>query len=168
MTAKPRFVETILFAGRLLLVPMYLAMLLLLAMLVVFFLSEVIHAAPHMLAMDESDLVLLTLTLIDLSLTANLVVLVIVAGYENFVREVILSENDTRPGWMLRINFTGLKLKLLGSITVIAAVHLLRSFLDIEHQDDRALLWQVIVVLVFAVLGLLLAATDRLAAETHD
>ena len=66
----------------------------------------------------------------------------------------------------MRINFSGLKLKLIGTITVIAAVHLLGSFLEVGSQNDRDLLWQVVMVLVFAVLGLLLALTDRLSDQT--
>ena len=162
------FIEALLFGGRLLLVPVYLAMLVLLAMLVVYFIGDVVHAVPLLTTMSENALIILTLSLIDLSLSANLVVLVILSGYENFVRRVVFTDKDTRPEWLVRINFTGLKLKLLGSITVIAAVHLLGSFLEIDTQSDRALLWQVVVVLVFAVIALLLAVTDKLTGDNHD
>ncbi len=160
-----RGIEALLFGGRMLLVPIYLAMLALLAMLVVYFIGELLHAVPSWPGMTEKQLILLTISLIDLSLTANLVVLVILSGYENFVRRVAFVENDVRPTWLAQINFSGLKLRLLGTITVIAAVHLLGSFLEISSQNDRDLLWQVVIVLVFAVLGLLLAATDRLSDQ---
>ena len=168
MNTLARLIEALLFGGRVLLVPVYLAMLVLLAMLMVYFIGDVAHAVPMLSTMSENTLIILTLSLIDLSLTANLVVLVILSGYENFVRRVVFTENDTRPEWLVRINFTGLKLKLLGSITVIAAVHLLGSFLEVDTQTDRALLWQVIVVLVFAVIALLLAVTDKLNGDSHD
>jgi uncharacterized protein (TIGR00645 family) len=162
-----RLIESLLFGGRLLLIPLYLAMLALLAMLVLYFLGELIHAVPMLPGMSENDLIVLTLSLVDLSLSANLVVLVIISGYENFVRRVAFSEGDSRPEWMSHIDFTGLKLKLLGSVTVIAAVHLLRSFLEVDQQQDRSLLWQVVIVLVFALAGLILAATDRMEAGPH-
>ena len=161
-----RAIEALLFGGRMLLVPIYLAMLALLAMLMVYFVSVLFHAVPGLPGMSEQNLIILTVSLIDLSLTANLVVLVILSGYENFVRRVTFMENDVRPAWLVRINFSGLKLKLIGTITVIAAVHLLGSFLEVGSQNDRDLLWQVVMVLVFAVLGLLLALTDRLSDQT--
>lgn len=168
MRSLSRGIEAVLFSGRMLLVPIYLAMLALLAMLVVYFVSELIHAVPSLPGMTEKDLIILTISLIDLSLTANLVMLVILSGYENFVRRVTFRENDMRPEWLVRINFSGLKLRLLATITVIAAVHLLGSFLEISNQNDRDLLWQVVIVLVFAVLGLVLACTDRLSGQEHD
>jgi uncharacterized protein (TIGR00645 family) len=163
-----RGIEAVLFGGRWLLVPVYLAMILLLAMLVVYFFMEMAHALPHFLDMSENDLIILTLSLIDLSLSANLVLLVILSGYENFVLSIGPSAaDDRRPAWLTKIDFTGLKLKLLGSITVIAAVHLLGSFLVIDQQSERNLLWQVIIVIVFALLSLILAFTDKLDGDSH-
>jgi uncharacterized protein (TIGR00645 family) len=165
MVRTARGIEALLFGGRILLVPIYLAMLALLAMLMVYFLGELFHAVPSLPGMSEKNLIILTVSLIDLSLTANLVVLVIFSGYENFVRRITFAENDSRPAWLAQINFSGLKLKLVGTITVIAAVHLLGSFLEVDSQNDRDLLWQVVMVLVFAALGLLLAVTDRLSEQ---
>jgi uncharacterized protein (TIGR00645 family) len=167
MNRLSKVIEAVLFGGRWLLLPVYIAMTVLLGMLVAYFLVELAHAVPGLLAMSENDLMILTLSLIDLSLTANLVVLVILSGYENFVLRIITPANDRRPEWLTRIDFTGLKLKLLGSITVIAAVHLLGSFLTVDQQSERNLLWQVVIVLVFALLGLLLAYTDRLDGGEH-
>jgi len=163
-----RWVEALLFGGRMLLVPIYLAMLVLLATLIVYFLSELAHALPTLPGMSEKDLILLTVSLIDLSLTANLVVLVTLSGYENFVSRVSFKDNDTRPEWLARINFSGLKLRLIATITVIAAVHLLGSFLEVSSETNRDLFWQVAVTLVFALLGLMLALTDRLSDRELD
>jgi uncharacterized protein (TIGR00645 family) len=168
MRPLPRLIEALLFGGRFMLVPIYLAMLVLLATLIAYFLGELAHALPGLPGMSEKDLILLTVSLVDLSLTANLVVLVILSGYENFVRRVTFTANDTRPEWLVRINFSGLKLRLIATVTVIAAVHLLGSFLEVSSQNDRDLLWQVVIVLVFAVLGLMLALTDRLASQEQD
>ncbi len=159
-------IEGILFSARWLLVPVYLAMILLLGMLVLYFLLELAHALPSLLQMSEKDLIFLTLSLIDLSLSANLVVLVILSGYENFVSRVHLAENDNRPEWLSKIDFSGLKLKILGSITVIAAVHLLGDFLE-GARADSAFGWQVVIVVVFALLGLIFAITDRVGNGNH-
>lgn len=160
-----RILEAIIFGGRWLIVPIYLSMLFLLAVLVCYFISEIIHAIPTIGQITDNQLLLFTLSLIDLSLTANLVVLVILSGYENFVRRVEFNESDPRPEWMSKIDFAGLKLKLLASMTVIAAVHLLRSFLNIANETDRNLLWQLVIVLSFGVLSLLLALTDRVEGK---
>ena len=162
-----RIIETVLFAGRWLLAPVYLAMLGLLVLLAAYFVGELVHAVPMLLVMSENDLIILTLSLIDLSLTANLVVLVILSGYENFIRRVEFAEGDARPEWMGKIDFSGLKLKLLASITVIGAVHLLRSFLEIGTETDRDLLWQVVIVVTFGALSLLLAVTDKVSEPGH-
>ena len=96
-----RIIETVLFAGRWLLAPVYLAMLGLLVLLAAYFVGELVHAVPMLLVMSENDLIILTLSLIDLSLTANLVVLVILSGYENFIRRVEFAEGDARPEWKI-------------------------------------------------------------------
>ncbi|MBU6448002.1 MAG: TIGR00645 family protein [Rhodospirillales bacterium] len=165
MNPAIRILEAIIFGGRWLIVPIYLCLLLLLAVLVAYFVGEIVHIIPMIGAMSETALLLFALSLIDLSLTANLVVLVIISGYENFVRKVEFNKSDPRPEWMSHIDFAGLKLKLLSSITVIAAVQLLRSFLDIGNETDRDLLWQLAIVLGFGVLSLLLAVTDRVDAK---
>jgi uncharacterized protein (TIGR00645 family) len=162
-----RILEAILFGGRWLTIPIYLAMLALLGAVVVYFLKEFAHTLPGLMAMSESAVLIFTLTLIDLSLTANLIVLVIFSGYENFIRRVALTAEDTRPEWMGRIDFAELKLKLLGSITVIAAVDLLRGYLEIDGETDRNLLWKVIIVALFGGLSLLFALTDWITDHAH-
>src|SRR5271165_625973 len=137
-----RIIEAVLFGGRWLIVPIYLAMLVLLAILVAYFIGELAHAIPDLPGYTENDLIILTLSLIDLSLTANLVVLVTLSGYENFVRRIDIVDRDTWPKGLVAVDFSALKLKTLASVTVIAAVHLLRSFLEISTENDRDLLWQ--------------------------
>ncbi len=162
-----RIIEAFLFGGRWLIVPIYLAMLVLLGILVAYFIGELVHAIPDLPRYSENDLIILTLSLIDLSLTANLVVLVTLSGYENFVRRIDLVDHDTWPKGLVAVDFSALKLKTLASVTVIAAVHLLRSFLEIQTESDRDLLWQVVIVVTFGGLSLLLAVTDRLSPDEN-
>jgi len=162
-----RIIEAVLFGGRWLIVPVYLAMLVLLAILVTYFIGELVHAIPDLPSYSEQQLIILTLSLIDLSLVANLIVLVTLSGYENFVRSIKHVEHDTWPKGVIAVNFSALKLKTLASVTVIAAVHLLRSFLEISTENDRDLLWQVVIVVTFGGLSLLLAVTDRLIPDEH-
>jgi len=162
-----RIIEAFLFGGRWLIVPIYLAMLVLLAILVTYFIGELVHAIPDLSGYSENDLIILTLSLIDLSLAANLVMLVALSGYENFVRKINLVDHDTWPKGLLAVDFSALKLKTIASVTVIAAVHLLRSFLEVQTESDRDLVWQVVIVVTFGGLCLLLAVTDRLSAATN-
>lgn len=163
-----RIIEALLFGGRWLIVPIYLAMLVLLAILVTYFVGELVHAIPDLPGYSENDLIILTLSLIDLSLAANLVVLVTLSGYENFVRRIEHVEHDAWPKGLLAIDFSALKLKTLAASTVIAAVHLLRSLLEINAETDRDLFWQVVIVVTFGGLSLLLAATDRISAVENQ
>ena len=158
-----RIIESILFGGRWLLVPMYLALLGLLILLGAYFIGELAHALPSIAQLTENQLLVLSLSLLDLILTANLVVVVMISGYESFVRRVEFTEGDRRPEWMAQIDFSNLKLRLLAAITVIGAVHLLRSFLVVDTESDHDLLWQVIIVVTFGGLSVLLAITDRLS-----
>ena len=121
-----------------------------------------------MLFRSETDTILNVLSLIDMSLTGALIVIVIFSGYENFVSRIDVEETSDWPEWMAKIDFAGLKLKLMSSIVAISAVQLLRAFMNVGNVPDRELAWQVGVHLVFVVSALLLALTDRWSDHHHD
>ena len=158
-----RILEKILFSSRWLLAPIYLGLIVGIVALVVKDVQHLIHIVPNILTSSESDLVLDILGLIDLSLTASLVIIVIFSGYENFVSRITTTGHEDWPEWMSTIDFTGLKLKLLSSIVAISAIQLLRVFMDIAKTSDRELMWSVIIHMVFVVSGLVLALTDRMS-----
>ncbi len=119
----------------------------------------------------EDEVIVGVLKLVDLSLTANLLVIVISSGYENFVARIDPEAHPNRPGGLVGIGFSGLKQKLLGSIIAIAAVNVLEWFLDIDRSaDNTKLAWVVGILLAFAVAMLLLAIADRLAGphQKHE
>ena len=158
-----RILEKILFSSRWLLAPIYLGLIVGIVALVVKDVQHLVHIVPNILSSSESDLVLDILGLIDLSLTASLVIIVIFSGYENFVSRIVTAGHEDWPEWMSKIDFTGLKLKLLSSIVAISAIQLLRAFMAINKTSDRDLMWYVIIHVVFVVSGLLLALTDRMS-----
>ena len=158
-----RWLEKILFSSRWLLAPIYLGLIVGIVALVVKDVQHLIHIVPNILSSSESDLVLDILGLIDLSLTASLVIIVIFSGYENFVSRIVTAGHEDWPEWMSKIDFSGLKLKLLSSIVAISAIQLLRAFMAINKTSDRDLMWYVIIHVVFVVSGLLLALTDRMS-----
>ena len=159
--------EQALFKSRWLLAPFYLGLVVSLAMLLAAFAAELIHALPNALRLNETDpeqVILATLGLIDLSLAGNLVVIVIFSGYENFVSKINTENAEDRPSWMGTLDFSGLKMKLIGSIVAISAISLLRAFMTLtEHDqplDEARLRWMVGLHLTFVVSGLLFAAMD--------
>ena len=117
--------------------------------------------------MKETELIIWILTLIDLSLAGNLLLIVIFSGYENFVSKMAVGEHEDKPAWMGKVDFGGLKLKLVASIVAISAIQLLKTFMDIRHVNEQEAFWQVVVHLTFVVSGVLLAAMDWIAGKAR-
>ena len=114
-----RALEKTLFASRWLMAPFYMGLVVALVVLMIVFVHDIIIELPLVFALDETQVILWVLTLIDLSLAANLLLMVIFAGYENFVSKIEFEDRSERPDWMGKVDFSGLKLKLLGSIVAI-------------------------------------------------
>ena len=100
--------------------------------------------------------------MIDMSLTGNLVVMVIFSGYENFVSKIDLSESAERPDWMGSITFSDLKLKLMASIVAISAIHVLEAFMDLEHWTSEKLAWLVGIHMIFMLSALMMAWMEKI------
>jgi uncharacterized protein (TIGR00645 family) len=167
--AELRF-ELWLFRARWLKAPFYVGLVVALAALLVVFVAKAWDGVCHVLSMTPEQAILLTLSLIDLSLAANLLLIVIFSGYENFVSHLDTGGGD-RPDWMGQVNFSGLKLKLIASIVAISAVALLGDFMQLVEGDpinDRALAWLVGLQLTFVVSGVLMAIMDRVSGHTAD
>jgi len=165
--AFERVLENGLFLSRWLMAPFYVGLVLALGMLLVVFVEELIHAVPHVLGGGAEQAILTVLTLIDLSLAGNLVLIVIFSGYENFVSKINLEGHEDRPSWMGTLDFSGLKIKLVGSIVAISAISLLRAFMTITQAnavDEVRIFWLVILHVTFVVSGLLFAMMDWVAS----
>jgi len=162
-----RSIEQILFASRWLLAPFYLALVACLFFLMVKGMQEVWHFALALPSAKEVDVILGVLKLVDLALTGSLIVIVIFSGYENFVSKIDVGDHPDWPEWMAKIDFSGLKLKLLSSIVAISGIQLLKNFMDIAELSDRELGWAVGIHMTFVVSGLFLAYTDKVAGEKH-
>lgn len=161
-----------LFASRWLMAPMYLGLVISLAMLTIVFVKELVYYASKTLTMNADQAILAILTLIDLSLAANLLLIVLFSGYENFVSKLDLGEERDRPSWMGKVDFSGLKMKLIASIVAISGIHLLKVFMEVGKQasdiplNTDKMYWLVVIHLTFVVSGVLLALMDLLAART--
>ncbi|MBB5045576.1 uncharacterized protein (TIGR00645 family) [Rhodopseudomonas rhenobacensis] len=157
-----RGLEAVLFNSRWLMAPFYLGLVISLAVLLYKFgllLWEFILHAP---AAKESDIILGVLSLIDVSLTGNLILIVVFSGYENFVSRIDPGKHPDWPEWMTKVDFAGLKQKLLASIVAISAIQVLKAFMNIDASfDAQKLGWLVGVHLVFVITTVLLALSDR-------
>jgi len=154
--------EKILFASRWLLTPFYVALVFALLALLAKVGVRVYALATGFAGLGEEDVLLAALGIVDLTLSASLIVIVILSGYANFVSRIDLEAHPDWPRWMADVDFSELKLKLMASIVAISAVKLLEAFMDIEHQSDRDLAWQAGVLATFVVSALLLALADRI------
>lgn len=163
-----RSLEWFLFSSRWVLAPFFVALVLALIALLVKTVQQTILFTTHFVASSESEVILEALSIVDLTLTGSLIVIVIFSGYENFVSKIDASGHADWPDWMSRIDFTGLKLKLMSSIVAISGIQLLRNFMSMRDIADRELMWSVIVHLVFVVSALLLALTDRFNQKHVD
>jgi len=162
-----KLLERFLFASRWLLAPFYVGLVIALFVLLVKAVQEIVRFVGHALAATQTEVILAALALIDLTLTGSLIIIVIFSGYENFVSKIDAEEHKDWPEWMGKIDFTGLKLKLLSSIVAISAIQVLKAFMNLKNISDRDLMWYVVIHLVFVGSGVILALTDRIAEGAH-
>jgi uncharacterized protein (TIGR00645 family) len=161
-----RALEGFLFASRWLMAPFYLGLVVTLGGMLIAFLRDLAEHLPGLMAMTETGVILWALGLIDLSLVGNLLFTVILAGYENFVSKMDSVTHADWPSWMGKIDFSGMKLKLISSIAAIAAIHLLEIFMTPEKLDTASLGWLIAIVITIVVIGLLLAVMDYINERT--
>jgi len=161
--------EKAIFASRWFMAPVYLALSISLFFITVKVIQEFGHNIPLMLSMNIKDLLLFVLHVVDLALIGNLVLMIIFAGYENFVSKIgVAEESEDKPSWMGKVDFSGLKIKLVASIVAISGINLLEAFMSIETITDRDIQWMIIIHLVFVASGVLLALMDYIASKTES
>lgn len=162
-----RAIEQTIYASRWLMAPIYLGLIAALGILIIIFFRELAHFIPHVLEMEEQDVILLILTLVDISLAGNLVLIILFSGYENFVSKIGPAQHRDRPAWMGTVDFAGLKAKLIASIVAISAIHLLKIFMDLNKYSLQELTWYTIIHVAFVVSGLGFAIIDWIDAKAH-
>src|SRR6201996_2267443 len=161
--------ESVLFNSRWLMAPFYFGLVVSLAVLLLKFVMMLWEFILHAPGSKESDIILGVLSLIDVSLTGNLILIVVFSGYENFVSRIDPGGHPDWPEWMTKVNFAGLKQKLLASIVAISAIQVLKAFMNIDVVfDAQKFAWLVGVHLVFVVSTLMLALSDRWGSDHGD
>jgi uncharacterized protein (TIGR00645 family) len=157
-----------LIASRWLMAPLYIGLIGALVVVIVEFFHELVSTILGFAALGSDSTILATLKLVDLVLIANLVLIMIFAGVGALGSHLTNSDHGDFTQFMGKIDFSGLKLKVVASLTAIAAVDLLESFVEIDAANKIDVMWQIAILLTFVVAGVLLAWMDRLVAEPHD
>lgn len=157
-----RLIEHTMYASRWLLAPIYLGLSLAVLLLGIKFFQEVVHVFPLIFALKEADLVLVTLSLVDLALVGGLLVMVMLSGYENFVSAIDLDEGQEKLSWLGKLDSGSLKQKVAASIVAISSIHLLKAFMAAREIPNDKLMWYVIIHMTFVVSALGMAYVDRI------
>jgi uncharacterized protein (TIGR00645 family) len=157
-----RIVESMFYASRWLLAPIYIGLSLALILLGLKFFEEVIHFFPIVFSSTESELVLAILSLIDLALVGGLLVMVMFSGYENFISRIDLHEDKEKLDWLGKLDAGSLKQKVAASIVAISSIHLLQKFMNAEHTVNDKLMWYVIIHMTFVVSAIGMAVVDKM------
>ena len=159
--------EKIIFSSRWLQAPLY-AGLILGGMLYTYkYLVELIHLCTTINEISETALMLGVLTLVDITMVANLLIMVIVGGYSTFVSRLDIDMHEDKPEWLQKIDAGSLKVKLAGSLVGVSSIHLLQTFINIKNHESEHVMWQVIIHVVFLFSALMLAYTEKILHQKH-
>ena len=162
-----RIIEKGLFASRWIMAPFYIGLSLSLGGLLFSFIQEFWHFITILPTSEPNQVILAILSLIDLSLAGNLMLIVIFSGYENFVSNFDISDHEDQPDWKGTVDFATLKLKLISSIVAISGIHLLRIFMSNNVDQEK---FQILLIahVVFVASGVLLALMDFISSKTKS
>ena len=166
--------EKFLFVSRWLLTPFYLGLMAGIIILLYKFFKElaVTFSALGSGSLSGSEIIISVLTLVDICLVANLLIIIIFSGYESFVSKIELDGHEDRPEWMGKVGFSALKIKVIGSIVAISAIDLLKVFVEVEEMfqknpemANQQIMWKVLIHITFVISGVLFAVMDRTQAK---
>jgi len=162
-------VEKVIFGGRWLLAPLYVGLLLSLIPLLIRFFKDFVGLVDLTMNSDMHHITLKILELLDTVLLGNLIIIIIFAGYENFVSKINVAEQSVdRPHWMGRVDYSGLKIKLIGSLVAISVIELLKDFMQEGEFDAKREMWRLGIHITFVVSGVLFALMDFIADKREQ
>lgn len=158
-----RFIENLIYASRWILAPVYLGLSLGLLALTIKFFQEIFHVLPGILSISENDLILLLLSLIDMTLVGGLLIMVMLSGYENFISQLDIAADKEKLNWLGKMDSGSLKNKVAASIVAISSIHLLRVFMEVQSVDNNKLIWYVILHLTFVLSAFVMGYLDKMS-----
>jgi len=160
-------ISSIIFMSRWLQAPLYFGLMIVLCVYVYEFAIGLTHLVTTANRLTETGVMLLALDLIDMVMIANLLIMVILGGYETFVSRLNLHGHSDHPEWLDEVNAGTMKIKLALAIVTISSIHLLRTFIDPTQKDFYVVMWQVIIHLTLVVSAIAIAFTDKLMTSNH-
>lgn len=163
-------VESLIFASRWIQAPLYLGLIVASVLYAYKFLVELIHLVLSVNTLSEEALMLGVLTLVDIVMVGNLLVMVVIGGYATFVSHMaMVDEHKDRPDWLDHIDAGTLKIKMAGALVGISGIHLLKAFIKIAEKPTEQVMWQVIIHVVFLFSAIMLAWTEKVMhAYKHE
>jgi uncharacterized protein (TIGR00645 family) len=167
MNIMKQNISKIIFMGRWLQLPLYLGLILILAAYVYRFLGELLSLIIHLNGYDDTHIMLGVLDLIDVVMIANLLIMVVMGGYETFVSHLQLGSHPDQPEWLDHLDAGAMKVKLAMSLIGISSIHLLRTFIDPTKLSNYSVMWQVIIHLTLIISALAIAFTNRIMDDNH-
>jgi uncharacterized protein (TIGR00645 family) len=166
MEKSVKAMEGFIFWSRWLQAPLYLGLIAAQGVYVYQFMHELVILVTKAGSLGETEVMLIVLGLIDVVMIANLLIMVIIGGYETFVSKLDLDGHPDQPEWLSHVNAGVLKVKLATALIGISSIHLLRTFIDASHMDDRTVVAQVAIHLTLLVSALVVAWTDKIMTGT--
>jgi uncharacterized protein (TIGR00645 family) len=163
MKSLELLVERIILSSRWILVVFYLGLVAALAVYAVSFLYKFGKVAMNVFVFDDAEMILAVLGLIDAALVASLILMVMIAGYENFVSRFDEAEADV--SFLGKLDSGSLKIKVASSIVAISSIHLLQVFLNVQQYTDTKLMWLTFIHLAFVVSAVLLGFLEQIMSK---
>lgn len=160
-----KFIEVAMYRSRWLLAPIYLGLSLAVLALAIKFFQELIHLLLHVTALKEADMILVVLGMIDLAMVGGLLVMVMMSGYENFVSQLDIGENEEKLSWLGKMDSSSLKAKIAASIVAISSIHLLKVFMAAQTTPNDKLLWYVVIHLTFVASAFAMGFLDTITKK---
>lgn len=154
------------FWSRWLQAPLYLGLIIAQGVYVYHFMVELVHLVSIASKITENEIMLIVLGLIDVVMIANLLIMVIIGGYETFVSRLNLTEHPDQPEWLSHVNAATMKIKLSMALIGISSIHLLKTFINAENMTEATIKWQVIIHVTFIMSAIAMAYTDRIMTKT--
>ncbi len=167
MNPLTRILSRTIFFGRWLQAPLYLGLIVILGAYVYRFCRELVHLVLNINGFDDNKIMLGVLDLIDVVMIANLLIMVIMGGYETFVSRLNLHNNPDQPEWLSEVDAGSMKIKLAIALIGISSIHLLRTFIDPGKYTNDVVMWQVIIHLTLVASAVFIAYTSKLMSKLH-
>lgn len=160
--------EKIIFASRWVQAPLYAGLIVGGILYAYKYIIELIHLCITINEITETALMLGILTLVDITMVANLLIMVIIGGYSTFVSRIDIDKHEDKPEWLQKIDAGTLKVKLAGALVGISGIHLLITFINIKTYESEHVMWQVIIHVVFLLSSVMLAWSERILNQKHS